>query len=664
MNKIFILMVALTIFNCEKSEDTPPNNNKVTLETLSAQIIPDGGVILNGKIKNVELPLNYGFVVSLYEGGTLEYADNSKFLNGIYNGNFNVELRNNLNKNEVYYYNAVAYTSNKYIFGEEKSFVSNGSAQPLIEKVEPNIANVSDTITISGKYFSKNFNVFFDEIQSNVILKSDTLIRCIVPTNFTFGGSNRSIKIKKSTQEEAFYEGFYLYTPEVYSMEPAVAHDSDTITIIGDHFDNVKFRNRLTLDVYGVDSNLEILESSRTKIKFVNAGTYYDFHPKFKLTSQFQMIDVLDKLEVKLPTITGAPECLSFGQTVTITGTDFPRYNSNEFNIRLGNTFFYPKQMYRDSIVLDVYDTQYDDFNLKDVVINYFGKEIKYETNICINEPWITVGGVDLSLVYSYQNETYGVIYEGYQSPPTIAKFDFENNKFNSITGEFIPEEVRYGPRVFNKNKLYHYSSSVSNPNVFKSYNIFTNQLQNLATFPGEYRDSGLITSVGDYIYFGLGGLNVGSKYFSDIWKYSIQNDTWEFVANLPGIDSYETAKLQPLSFVIGNDIFFAAGQRNTANSDFWVLHTDTNIIEEIGALPSPIAASWTLSSNNAASYLNKGYYLNQFLEEYNSDTNTWKTFSDIPGGGTNQGIFFHKGFLYKSSTNKLSKLNPKYLGL
>ena len=662
LKNILIGLLFTVIISCSK-EEAPINNNEIIVETLSYQIIEAGGVLLNGHIKNVKLPVNYGFVLSNYEGGTLEYAFNSKFLNGLHNGNYNIEIRNDLIKGETYYYNAVAYTSNKFVFGEEKSFIANGSSAPYITEVIPNKAHVSDTITIKGKYFSKNFNVFFDEVQTNkLIIKSDTLIKCIVPTNFTIGGSKRAIKIKKSTQEEIIYNDFSLYTPEVYTMEPAIAHDSDTITITGNHFDSVGYRNRLTINVYGNDSSLEIIESSRTKIKFVNAGTYYDFHPTFKLTSQFQTIEVTDKLKVKLATITGAPDCIEFGKTITITGTDFPRYNSNAFKVLIGGTEFTPKQMYRDRILLDVYNTQYTDFNLKDVVITYFDKEINFKTSICINEPWIIVGNVDLSLVHTYQNETYGIIYEAYQQPPQMAKFNAVANKFESLNGEVIPEEVRYGVRIFNKDKLYHYSISQNNPNVFRSYDIFTKQLKNLAPFPGEYRDSGLISSVGNEVYFGLGGLNVGGKYFSDIWKYSIQNDTWEFVTNLSGIDSYDKAKLKPLTFVIGTNIFIAAGQRNSANSDFWMLNTITKTVSQIGSLPSPLAASWTVSSNNATSYLNKGYYLNQYLEEYNANTNTWKTYSNIPGGSSSSGIFFHNGYLYKAYSGNIFKLNPKYL--
>ena len=662
LKKTFSLLLFIGLFVCcSKKEDIPPNSNNVELETISSQVLNEGGVILTGNITGVELPLNYGFVLSSYEGGTFDETYNFESLNGFHNGRFNIELRNNLEKDQTYYYNAVAYTSNKYIFGEEKSFVSNGSAAPFIKEVVPNIAHVSDTITITGKYFSKNFNVFFDGVQSNIIVKSDSLIKCIVPTNFSIGEANRSIKIKKSTQEETVYDDFSLYTPEVYSLEPAIAHDSDTITIVGNHFDNVKLRNRLTLDVYGNDSNLEIIESSRTEIKFINAGTYYDFHPKFKLTSQFQTIDITEKLEVKLPTINDAPNCISYGEAITISGMDFPSYNSGEFDIKLGETSFAIKSINRSQIILDVHDGFYNDFDLKDITVNYLGNEIIYETNICVDEPWIKVSFENPSITYSYQDNAYAVL-------ETVGKFNSNKYEFESITGEQVPEEVNYGHlRVFNADKFYHYNSGI-NPKAFKSYDIFTNKLTDLAPFPGENRDSGFIIGVGDYIYFGLGGLNAGGKYFSDIWRYSIQNNMWEFIIDFPGISSYDTAKLSPMVFAIGDKIFIAAGERTTYNSDLWELDTQSNALSVKAPLPIPI-----VDVNKATVIDDKAYFESNNLFEYNSTNNTWKTYSDIKGigfkySGYSQSIFTHEGIIYRSINtsspyyNLLYKLNPKYL--
>ena len=664
MKKILFVVFIFSVLSCEKKDITPPNNNGVSVETISAELISNGGVILKGRIKDVQIPLNYGFVFSTYEGGTYEYAEISEYLSGTFNGEYNITFRNNLYKEQTYYYNAVAYTSNEFIFGEEKTFISNGSTIPSITSVEPVQAHLFDTISIKGKHFSKTPNVFFNERKADLIFKSDTLITCAVPF-YNYNQEDDAspvIKIVKPTKEEASFDQFSLYKPEVLSMEPYLVHDTDTVTIHGNHFHKDPLRNRLTMEVNGSYYSVEIIESSRTEIKFINSGIYYAFHPKFKLRSQFQTIDITDKLELKMPTITELPECMSFDEDIVIKGTNFPSAILNDFlTINIGGTRFTPKKVYKDSLVMQVYDTYYKDFHLKDVVLNYFGNETVYPADICINEPWIIVGNVRLSRIHSYQNETYGIIYEGHQQPGEIGKFDVDQNKFESLTGEFIPAEVRYGPKIFNKSKMYHYSTSPNNPNAFKSYDIFTKQLEDLAPFPGELRTDGLINTIGDYIYFGLGA-NVVNQHYADIWRYSIPNDSWEFVIDFPGIDSKEDAKEKPLNFVIGNNIYIAAGQRNYAHSDFWVLNTNTGTIESKEPLPSPIASSWIYDTVNATSFLNKGYYFNQFLEEYDPDTDSWKTYFDIPGGSPEYGIFFHNGFLYKTSTNKIQKLNPLYL--
>ncbi len=658
MKKLILLALILTIFNCEKKDVTPPNNNNVEVETISAELIDNGGVVLKGRIKDVQLPLNYGFVFSNYEGGTLEYPEISEYLSGNFNGDYTITFRDNLRKDQVYYYNAVAYTSNKFIFGEEKSFVSNGSSIPNIVSVEPTKAHLLDTINIRGENFSKNPSVYFEQSQSDIIFKSDTLIKCIVPYYHKPEGEKHlaSIKVKKTTEEEVIYNDFSLHTPVVYAMEPYLVHDTDTVTIRGDHFHKEAFRNLLTMSINGNYNKLEIVESSRTELKFINSGIYYDFHPKFQITSQYQTIDVSDKLELKMPAITGFPdECISFEKDFTIKGTNFPRSVLNNFlTITIGGTRFTPKEVYKDSLVMGVYDTYYKDFNLKDIVLNYFDNEVTYPAEICINEPWIIVNYNTVGLVHNYQGETY-VEFKG-----KIAKFNSEDNKFYDVTGERIPEEVNSGHRVFNKNKLYHYSHYQSDPNTFRSYDIFTNELNTLAPFPGELRSEGFISTVGDYIYFGLGA-SIFAKNFDDIWRYSIQNDTWEFVINFPGITSSSQAKEKPLTFVIGNNIYFGAGQRSTANSDFWIFDTINNTITPGEPLPSPIASTWIYNAVYATSFLNKGYYYNQYLEEYDADTNSWKTYSDIPGGSPENGIFFHNGIMYKTETNKISKLNPLF---
>ncbi|WP_400079240.1 IPT/TIG domain-containing protein [Winogradskyella sp. R77965] len=673
LKKTLIFLLIFSVVSCNHDDNSEPSNANVAVETLQAEMIPEGGVKLKGNINGVELDLNYGFIISQFEGETTMSSYNiQKNLSGTYNGDFEISFRNDLNEDQTYYYRAFAYSSNAYTFGEEKSFISNGSSPSQIESVEPNIAHVSDTITIRGKYFSSNPSIFFDEINSETIIKNDSLIKCIVPYSFNLQNPYSTIKVKKSTQEETIFDDFSLYAPEVYAISPSVAYETDTLTISGNHFHKQYLRNRLEVEINGNFSSLQILESTRTEIVFVNAGAYYNLQPRLRLKSQFQSIEFDDKLTALMPSITGVPECITFDENFTIYGENFPRYN---FTLRVGENSFTPQSLTRDSIVLDSQTGGvYQDFNLENVTINYLGEEIIYESNICVDEPWIQVSSANSLSTHSYIGETYALYYIPYNFF-TVAKFNDETYEFESINNTELPNEIVAGStNTFYDTKLYSYEISpfVGNDQEinFRSYDFFTNEISELASFPGGDRSNALIETVGDYIYFGLGSnSSIGGDAFADIWRYSIINDSWEFVLNFPGIDSSSNAKRNPLTFIIDDSIYIGAGQ-NGYHTDFWELNTITNTV--ISRSDLPIAISDFPGGHVGTSINGKGYFDNFYLHEYDPITDTWYTYNDIPSfvatGISSQSIFNHNGILYRSfrdsyiNNTRMLKLNASYL--
>ena len=671
MKKIVVLFFIVSIFSCTKEPDETANNNNVSVNTVEALNIGEGGVTLKGTIQGVGLPLNYGFIVATYQGGTYDNTSNFISLNGTFNGAYSMDIRDNLIKGETYHYNAVAYANNEFIFGDEKTFISNGNTIPKIESVIPDIAHISDTITISGKYFSSNPLVFFDEIQANTIVKNDSVIKAIVPYGSNGIQPFTSIKVKKQTSEETLFNGFSLYKPEVISIEPSTAYETDTLVIKGNHFDIEPTRNLLTMDVFGNDWRLQITSSSRTEIIVAGGvGAFYEVFPKFKLKSQHQTIAFNDKLKALMPTITGAPDCIKYGRATTIYGENFPRASGNsfssEFSLKIGNKSLAAQAIYRDSIVLNIDDGFYEDFMLKDVTINYLGEKIVFEKDICLDEPWIKVSYDTPILTHSYQNEIYGIVYQNNNTFVTIGKFNIDNYTFESVNGAQIPVEVRYGPlKTFSGSKLYHFSTAPTTK-AFTSFDFLTNQLVELAPFPGENRVNGLIAATGDFIYMGLGA-TVTNQYFSDIWKYSITNNTWEKILDFPGISSYTEAKITPLTFVIDNKIYIGAGQPNGYYSDFWELNTNTNILTAKAYIPTPISGV-----NKGTNLGSKGYFESGYLYEYNELNDTWKIYNDIDGlgfryPGEGQSMFNHQGIIYRHLTGTSSilfKLNSLYLDL
>ncbi|MFV0572429.1 MAG: IPT/TIG domain-containing protein [Xanthomarina gelatinilytica] len=306
MRKTVFLIFVICFVSCSKDDGSKANNLNSLLQvtTVSSSILQDGGVKLNGNIDNLQTTASYGFIISTYPGGTLNINNPDMqimTLNGMFNGNFSMEFRNNLQEGLIYYYNAYVFSDNNYFFGQEKQFISNGSASPIIDLVEPQIAHIGDTITLKGQYFSNDFAVRFEDVLAINLLESDTLIKTIVPFHYTREEPYNTISVKKETGEETVFSDFSMYTPVVNSVEPYYAHENDTITIIGNHFSLENYQNLLSMDIHGNYSGLEIVESSRTELKFVNAGWFYEVFPKLKLKSQFQTIEFDDKFEAKMP---------------------------------------------------------------------------------------------------------------------------------------------------------------------------------------------------------------------------------------------------------------------------------------------------------------------------------------------------------------------------
>ena len=677
MKKILVILGILFFYSCDEEDIIP----RPTVENQRATLLVDGGVELFGQINNVNNASSYGFVISRYEGGTLNFSSDIVATDyGKVDGEFSVSIRDGLLEGQTYYFNVflehenvnayLGYEGN-YIFGEEMSFVSNGSASPIINKVTPSIAHVGETIAIAGRYFSDDFNVYFNDKKAEIVAKSDTLVQVIVPFDYYRNEPYTNVSIKKPAQEPTIFEGFSMHVPEITAVEPYYAHEKDTITIIGNHFSLLKEQSTVSMEVYGDYFDLEIIESTRTEIKFVSSGRFYELYPRMRLKSQFQTVNFNDKFQAKLPTITEAPACISFGETATIYGTDFPSVGGDfnaEFTLRIGGVGFSAVSIARDRIVLDVQDGFYTDFILEDVVIEYVGETITYEKDICVNEPWIKVSFDNPQhQPHNYQNETYGVVRQNNNSFITVGKLNTTTHKFESVLNQQLPASILYGSlRAWHENKMYHYDIS-PNINKFYGYNFLNGNLEELAAFPGAQRVNGVMTCVGNYVYLGLGRNNAYQP-FDDIWRYSIANNTWEFVLTYPGIHTSDDAITAPLVFSFDNQLFFGGRSTNSNSNLFWEI--DLNTFSLVPRANVPMASAHGLKG---ATIGNKGYFEDNYLYEYEVLTNQWTIHEDIQivdfvYPDSSQSLFTSKGNLYRSVHtsapyyNLLFKMNMSYL--
>jgi hypothetical protein len=182
-------------------------------------------------------------------------------------------------------------------------------------------------------------------------------------------------------------------------------------------------------------------------------------------------------------------------------------------------------------------------------------------------------------------------------------------------------------------------------------------------------RTSCFITAVGDYIYLGF-GQNIQNYHNppDDIWRYSIINDTWEFVLTFPGINFGQDSIRHPLVFAFDDRLFFSGRNSNNESNKLW--EVDLNNFSLIQRADVPLNDP---SGKLGITVGNKGYFESSYLYEYDVQNDQWTKHTDIiipfPGNQYESGsLFYHSGNFYRSifsaynNTNTLYKMNMNYL--
>ncbi|MCB4797695.1 IPT/TIG domain-containing protein [Neotamlana laminarinivorans] len=664
-------MILMFFYSCEKEENSPPNNNNVYIKTLSHSILDGGGISLTGEIGNVELPIDYGFIISSIENDTYSANSNTKLLAGIKNGNFTLDFKSNLREGITYYYNTIAFKNGEYIYGNEKSFISNGSADPLIESTEPSKAHLGDTITINGKHFSEYPQVFFNTWSSKALIGNDTLIKCVVTNKPEYNTDKLpfiELKVRSNTGNETIFNEFALHTPKVDSIRPYEAFPGDIITIYGDHFNRQSSGNRLIIPRNtGTSAYPEVIRASQKELQFV-LRSISSFEPTIIIESQSQSIEVKNEIKHILPQFERlSKNKIKYGDKLIVYGTNFPQNNSYAFDTlqySFGTKHIPFYENHRDSLVIDIIDNwYYEDFSINGLSIDFFGHKIDYNQEIELDENYVRLQhyGQNISgRAYGQVGEDLYSI-EHQNSNNLLVKLNKQTNLFDEVyTGEPISTSGYMKNISFNDTKFYWLESS-NDEVLFFSYDIFTKAKEKLASFPGTDRTFALNTVVGEYLYYGLGGYSyTNPDNLDDIWRYSFSDNKWEFVLNFPEIDSDANAKQRPVYFSIGDKIYVGGGQSYfyPQLTDFWELDTKTNSVSRKSDLP--IITSVKIEG---LSFGGKGYFdfdgttyiYDPIIDEWSSKKTSF-TFN-----GYNRYLFKNEDFIYSMNNNSLIKIKKSY---
>ncbi|WP_397446629.1 IPT/TIG domain-containing protein [Polaribacter sp. R77954] len=624
MKKYFLLFIILVGFACQEEQVIPPNNNFVKIESISSSVLDSGGVTLKGTIENVELDLDYGFLVYSYPtiNPNLFSMGFMKRNTGLYNGDFELTFNENLYKNQTYYYRAFAYSSNKTIFGQEKEFLSSGSLQPIITEVTPEIAHLNDTVSITGKHFSDEITLAINNNSFNVLVSNDSLVQFLVK-DYPSEDNNDEILIKKRTGEEVTFKGFGIYIPEVYEISPNPAYDTDTLLIHGNHFDLRKEFNSVYKDNY----KLEVLESTRTTLKVKGNGYFGKFKPAFKIRAQRSEIEILEALEIVEPKITKIPTVIKFNNTFTINGTNFPNVSECRFHtvyaVSLQESIHLNlENCNRDSLSVVLNSSSLlKDFYQNKVTLSFFGKTQEYNLDHYIDEPIIRVFGSNLQSTHIYNNQLYAFTQLSYNGNYYVSKFDDQEKKFNYNEDDKI-DDITVGYWSVNTfhEDTYYYMKNISGVNYLHSYNFITKTHKTLLQVPGDGRLNGFLKGSGNYLYYGLGSFTgFPQKNFNDILRYSIKDNTWEKFAEIDYSDISEIRRDYPLVFFMNNAIFIGGGHQY--KNDMYAIDLDSRVVAKKKSLPFFIDNNYQNShiiKNGKLLYFKNSFYeYDPFIDEW-----------------------------------------------
>ncbi len=669
--EVLIIIISITVvFSC--SDEDENMQGKITVESVSAQNISSGGVVLKGDLRNSNSDLNLGFVLSTQENQTYDKIGKVIFKKGVSDGEHKVEIRNGLIEGKKYYFNCFVNIDGEEIFGTERVFISNGSALPVVSDYYPKQARLSDTIVISGAFFSSNPEVFFSGIKAVTLTESDSLIKVKVPypeSSYETVKPYKSIKIINNDKQEKELEDFSMLEPRIDSISPKYITDSDTLKIHGANFDRKSFDNMVTTNYNGVEYKYKILELKDNLIK-VAPQKLHERNPTFIVRSQ--LTSVSRTVQVLLPKISAINKsCYSFEDELIIYGSNFPVNNQSSFT-KINDRYIFASEKTKNKLVFNLGKyIKFKDFTGNEISMEYLGEEIFSADKLCIDEPWIMVNE---SYNHTYSSEPHyfeGDYYSITNSSSAhgisrkMGKFDVSEISIVEVEGSLPPDE-----NYFNNSTLLGYHGSnfyikhyvSSDVDGFFSYNIFTNEKIELANFPGEQRANGFMVTIGDYIYTGL-GVRYPYTPKTDIWRYSISQNTWEkIIDDFPEISSYQTSKESPFFFVVKDKIYLGSGQPyGNYKLDLWEFDTQSYNITRKSNIPDGLM-DYPLKLQQTFVLEDKVYFQYKSLYEYDPMLDTWRIIE------TNEESYFRASYfvvdndVYMLHDGYIYKFNTKYL--
>ena len=208
-----LITILFSILSCEKEAEIQSKDYPYVV-TNSPNVSSEGAVFTaNIKSLGNQKIYEYGFVWSTESGPTIQNS-NKLYENQPEKGSYSYNLNSGLAKGQPYFVRAYIHTDQYEVYGNERSFISQGSLLPVIRSFEPKYGLVGTKVTIVGDNFaiSKNGNTV--KFGSNeAIIDSFSENRLIVTVPLVSQSGTVPISVETAGMQTTSNDFFDLWFP-------------------------------------------------------------------------------------------------------------------------------------------------------------------------------------------------------------------------------------------------------------------------------------------------------------------------------------------------------------------------------------------------------------------------------------------------------------------
>lgn len=605
-----ILLSTIFISGCGETEDP---NSPPTVATLQVDVISSGGANFIGEITNHRLINDHGFVYGIDSSRRMQGAGIISLKEPINSGRYEHHMNVGLMPNQVYYFKAYIEVNGSWSYGETKSFHSNGSAAPIIEKINPEKGFLGQQIQIKGKNFGTSSlytKVYFGEQMAHHLSINDSIISVTIPPDL----KRANFQLKVSVYEKSDQVPYTLQRPEIAAIEPTTGTFRSIISIKGVNFDTIPSQNHVLVG----GRKAIVVSSTRNEVKFVVPDELNMENSSVQLTSQLQQATASTQFKLISPLISEIPDCTRTNDSFEIKGEYF-------------NPIFHLNEVYFGTAKAEIISGDKDRLTVKvphgpfpgaKAYLNVKIGDITatHAKEICIDDEWVMISN---SLPFSFYRSIGAFVL-------TDKAYVIANSKEHTDLGKYLweynPDETSWtkyslpfspnhsGNCTDNGMKGYVYTADYKDN--FWEYNPASKQWIQRADFPGQKRDVASMFSIDKFIYVGIGHNN--QEIYHDFYRFDPDQNKWTRIADL--VTDPHWSRIKAGVFVINNIAYLSGGARNSGDVQAWKYDPGADNWNRIADLPYPITYSVHFMLDG------KGYISGRYNDsyEYNPNTNTW----------------------------------------